>query len=676
MAIPLRIQLIDAFHGEQSGIHSIILPDIFSSGGSKNVYMDKYARVKRILGYEAQGAAVVTDTGGSATRVRSLFPFRQTSGGGAFTRQVLGYFDDGTNEAELWYSEDEGTTYTFIADLTAASVDQIPDFEQFGDELYITNGKIAPRVWDGTTLSIAEDTQLPAPTVASAGTGVHYGSKKYKIAPRLNDGSRKPASEPSAAISVEGESIDVDWTQDMDAAVVGYEIYATTGTGAVYWYVDYVDGAATIAYTDNIADLTILENRSLDEHGDPPPMARLCVSHKQRMWYLGTDDEPQAGYFSDAGTPKSVSAENRMQFQDAQTQGDFITGGVGNFEGMLVVFQERSLWTVSGTGLIVGNQVSWNRTKTNAQTGAVSQRAIVKVPAGSRYIDQTGKVQQTATVTLAYLTPLKDLRLFDGDNDIPFHYPMARLLSQLNYAQRRKVHTLHDTSRAEVVWFIPTGSSAECNVAIAWNYRWGVMYEREWGFASAVEIETATDASVLLAGSGSLTTGGVTFVLWETDLFDGVAYEGVFMTKTLYGWNDAGQPTPSFEKRFRWGDFLFETDQTVTIRVEWLPANAPDNAPATNSATITPGTDTLVTADGDTLVTADGDTLVTSSQSTLRRVHFMQPGDTGQYVHDSGMRIRFVDGVGSAGSWSLEALTMAYQVLPGQKRLQGAALDG
>jgi len=675
MSIPLRIQLIDAFHGEQSGIHSIILPDIFSSGGSKNVYMDKYARVKRILGYSAQGAAVVTDTGGSATRVRTLFPYRKTSGGGAFTRQVLGYFDDGTNEAELWFTDDEGVSYTFIEDLGASSVDQIPDFEQFGDELYVTNGKIAPRVWDGATLELAEEDQLAAPTTASAGTGVLFGSFKHKIVPRKDDGTRKPASEPSASLSLEGDSVDVDWVADVDPDVVGYEIYRTTGTGEIYWYVDYVDGAATITYTDNIDDFTILDNRAIDEHGDPPPMAYLCVVHKQSMWWLRTDEFPQGGYRSDAGSPRSVSSESLMQFQDSQTVGDVITGGVGNFESMLVVFQERSIWTVSGTGLIVGNQVNLNRTKTNAQAGAVSHRSIVKVPAGSRYIDQTGKVQQTATVTLAYLTPLKDLRLFDGDNDIPFHYPMVRLLSRLNYAQRRKVHTLHDTSRSEVIWFIPTGSSTECDTAIAWNYRWGVMYEREWAFASAVEIETSTDASVLLAGSGSLVTGGKTYELWDTNLFDGIAFEGAFMTKTLYGWNDAGQPTPSFEKRWRWGDFLFETDQDVTIRVAWLPANSPDNAPATNSATIVPGTDTLVTADGDTIVTADGDTLVTAAQSTLSRVKFKKPGAKGEYVHGSGIRLRFSDGGGSAGSWSLEALTMAYQVLPGQKRLQGAPLD-
>ena len=51
MAVPLQLLLIDAFLGSQEGIHSIILPNIFSSGGSKNVYIDKFGRVTQIEGY-------------------------------------------------------------------------------------------------------------------------------------------------------------------------------------------------------------------------------------------------------------------------------------------------------------------------------------------------------------------------------------------------------------------------------------------------------------------------------------------------------------------------------------------------------------------------------------------------------------------------------------------------
>mgnify|MGYP007068850362 CR=1 FL=1 len=78
MATPLQVQLFDAFLGEQEGIHSIILPDILSSGGTRNLWIDKFGRAKKILGYAAQNpveqilrnALAVGGTG----RVRSLLP--------------------------------------------------------------------------------------------------------------------------------------------------------------------------------------------------------------------------------------------------------------------------------------------------------------------------------------------------------------------------------------------------------------------------------------------------------------------------------------------------------------------------------------------------------------------------------------------------------------------------
>lgn len=663
MPLPIQTQLFDAFLGTQEGIHSIILPDIFSSGGSKNVWMDRYARVKRILGYSTQTVSpITTDTGGNATRLRGLFPYRKTSGG-SFTRQILAVADDGSDEWELWYSTDDGGTWTFIADLGSTAVGQIPDFEQFGDLALITNGKTAPRVWNGTTLVTAGSTQLGAPTTSSGGTGNLSGSFVWKLCPRKSDGTRKIASISSTALSLEGNAAGLTWTADADTDVVGYEVYRTTGTGRVFYYVDYVDGRTTAAYADNASDYSILENRVLEEHGDAPPTTYLAVAHKQRMWYIRTDAYPQRGYFSDPGDPDSVYAENFIEFQDAETQGDLATGGVGNFEGMLVVFEERSIWTVSGTGQVIGNLIDWTRGRTNAQTGSVSQRAIVRVPAGSRYMDQTGQVQTTATEALAYFSPLQNIRLFDGDNSLIISFPVSQTLATLNYAQRRKVHALHDTSRNEITWMFPDGSNSECSTAVAWNYRWGVWYIREWGFASAVEIETSTEAVVHLAGDASL--GGDVFELWDGNTFDGVAFTAQWQTKTMYGLDDGGKPIPTLMKRWRWLDLLFETDQSVQIDVSWMAGGSPDNADPTRTVTVTPSTTFPSSSDGDAIASSDGDVLAVGEASTSARVGLRSTA--GHFFHDKGIRLRVGD-VASSGSWSLEAFTLAYQILPGAAR--------
>jgi len=534
-----------------------------------------------------------------------------------------------------------------------------------GDILIFTNGKVAPRSYDGTTWATAGSTQLAAPIASAGSSGNKVGTYKFRLVPVRTDGTRKVASVASSPIAVQDKQITLTWTADADVTVGGYEIYSTSGTGEVYYFEDYVDGRLTTSYTANAPGLTILENRVMQEHGDAPPQTYHCEAHKQRMWYFRTDTDPQTGWWSDPGDPDSVYNENQITFADAETIGDEIKGALGDYEGLLVVFEERSIWTVSGTGQVIGNIVDWTRTRTNAQTGTVSIRTVVRIPVGSRYIDQIGKVQVTNVATLAYLTPLLDIRIFDGDNDIIISHPKKELLATLNYEHRHKAFALHDTFRSEVTWLFPTGSCGEPNKAVTWNYRWGVWYERDWAFSHAVEIESTADSSILLAGSNSPVTGGFCYQLWNGNSFDGSPIQATWMTKTLYGVLDQAQPGLAQTKRWRWADFLFEMEQTVTLTVEWMPGNVPDNAVAFGTTSISPALFYLVTASGDGIDSASADDLTVSQASSQTRA--VLKTSTGDYLHDTGIRFRVGDNA-ALGSWSLEAFALAYQILPGLQR--------
>jgi hypothetical protein len=448
--------------------------------------------------------------------------------------------------------------------------------------------------------------------------------------------------------------------------VAGYEIYRTTGTGKIFRYVDYVDGRTTVAYTDNISDDTVIEERVLEEHGDAPPTGvYFCEPHKQRMWYFRTDSFPQQGWWSDPGDADSVYNENQFAFNDQETMGDVITGARGDFEGHLIVFQERSIWTVSGSGLINGGTVDWVRDRTNASTGTVHHRTVARVTAGARYVDQLGKVQVSPTVTLAYLTPLGDIRLFDGVSDVIISHPKKETMATLNYAHRAKSFCIEDHVRNEVSWVFPAGSNTEPSIAVTWNYRWGVWYEREWAFACGREIESSSTAHVLLAGSNSTTTGGYCYQLWSTNAFDGTPFTAQWMTKTLYGVNDKKQPALSQLKRWRWADFLFETDNNVTLTIEWVAGNTPDTSAAIGSTTIQPGAFSILTSDGDTLITASGDTILVA-QSSSQQMALLKDAQ-GNHLHDKGIRLRIYDNADD-GSWSLEGFTLGYQIIPGLGR--------
>jgi hypothetical protein len=666
MANPLQTQLFDAFLGTQEGIHSIILPDIFSSGGSQNVYIDKFGRVAQIPGYtRVNSSAHLTSGGASAAMVRALIPYRGT-GGGSVTRKLIFALDDQTNEFELWSSTDNGATGTFLVDLGSTYVGVVPDAAQFGDDLYITVAKGLPRVYDGTTLAAVGLTQSPTITATEASaSGNLVGNYTYKLVSTVG-GARQAGSASSTSVLLSNKQMGLSWTADANGAVDGYEIYRTTGTGTTFYYLTSIDGRATVAYTDNVSDLTILENRVLEEHGDNPPHARFCEPHKQRMWWLGTDALPTRGYWSDPGQPESVYGYSYLDFSDSETVGDEITGGLGNYEGLLVVFTEKALWTVSGTGATIGDIVDWTKTRTNASTGSVSSRSAVRVPAGSKYTDQTGQVQTTSVSSIAYFTPLGDIRLFDGDNDLIVSHPVRDTLATFNFAQRKKIWALNDSANNQLIWFIPTGASGEPDTAISWNYRYGVWYIwPDSPFAHGVELDTSSDAATLLVGEALTSKGAFIYAFLDGNSFDGSNIEATWMTKTLYGVNEQGQPAMSNRKRWRWLDLLFRVNQDVDLSVQWLSGAATNNASALGELVISPEAEQLFTSEGSAILTSDGSAIFLAKQSAQAKAILQTPA--GDYLHDEGIRLR-VGANSTNGTWALEAMQLAYQIMPGFKR--------
>lgn len=665
MAVPIQVQLFDAFLGSQEGIHSVILPDIFSSGGSKNVYIDKYARVAQIGGYTKQGSVFTTNTGNSAAMMRGLIPYRGTVGGST-TRKLLVVIDDQVNEWEVWVSSDNGATGTFLVDAGSGSVGMIPDGAQFGDDLYVANGKIQPRRYDGTSLTTTGLTQSPTVTaVDSTLSGNVTGNVQYKLVSTIG-GVRQNGSPPSTSLIVVSKQASLSWTADPNTNVDGYEIYRTTGTGVLYYYLTTISGRLTAAYTDNTSDYTIIENRLLEEHGDPPPVAYYCEPHKQRMWWLRTDAHPTRAYWSDAGTPQSVYAENYLEFSDSETVGDICTGALGNYEGLLIVFTEKTLWSVSGTGAVIGDIVDWTKTRTNTGTGSVSHRSAVRIPAGSKFSDAIGQIQTTSVASVAYFTPLGDIRLFDGDNDLIVSHPLRDTVRSFTYNQRHKIHAVIDSQNDQAIWFLPTGGSTEPNLAVSWNFKYGVwsMWET-LPFGCSVNTDSSSEASIMLAGEALTTKGAYVYEFLSGASFDGSAIEAHWMTKTLYGVNDQAQPALSHTKRFRWLDVVFRIDQDTSIMVEWLPGNATDNATGISFALISPAASYLTTIGGSTILTADDAMIIVAAASAQDKA--LLHGPTGQYLHDTGIRLRMGTN-GTQGGWALEAMQLAFQLLPGMKR--------
>jgi len=645
--LPIVVRTFRALFGDDESKGALLLADLYSPGGSQNVYLDKLGRIRGIDGYTKQNTtARTTDTGASTAIFRSLFPYRKTSGG-SFTRQVIGVLDDQVNEYEIWTSTDEGVAWTFRADLGTGLANKIPDFAQFGDTLIIAIPTAAPRSWDGTTLTTAGATQLVAPTTSlPAGAGVLAGAFQYRIIPMLTAGTRKPGSVASAVRVATLKKIKVDWTADSDTDVVGYEIYRTSGTGKIFYFVTYSNGRTTVTYTDNTPDLDVVNERILEEHGDAPPSgAYFCEAHAQRMWYGRTDADPQRVYHSDPGDPDSVYVgSNYFTLADGETMGDVLTGHTGNFRGMLVCWQERSVWAIAGTGQIAGLFQDWTRRKTACQIGAVSHRTVARIPVGAKYTTESGQVIETTAPTLAYFTALGDIRLFDGDADAIISTPKKDLLGTVNYEHRAKIQCVLDLARSLVVWYFPAGSATEPDTAVVWDYQHATWHE--WltqPFASVVALESATIAQTLLASDARIATGGFVYKLWSGNSFDGAAIDIRVMTVPLFPTDEQG------------------VDLTRRLRARWLlPLFAKDASPTTVVIGIFP----YDAADSDT---AALERTVTGSSRQRTALVYTSGTKIGRTFQSYGCRLRLESNV-TSGAWILEGLTFAHQILPGQRR--------
>ncbi len=683
MAYPIQTQVFSVFLGTQEGIHSVALPSIYSSSGSRNLWIDKLGRAKKIDGYSKQNSsAVTTNTGSAATRLRALRAYRQT--GSSFTRQLLGVFEAAANEYELWYSTNDGASWTFIVDLGSGSIGSIPDFAQVDNNLFFANGVVAPRVWNGSSLATA-GASGKSPTITAAvntATGQLNGSYTWKMVSVDAAEVRSAGSVTSNVIQLQDEQADLSWTADSDTDITGYELYRTTGTGTNYYFVTFIDGRTTTSYTDNASDLDILENRLIAEHGDAPPTGSyFCEPHKQRLWWGRTDTNPRRVFWSDPGKPDQVGVNNYLDFTDQTSVGDVVTGIVGDFEGALVVFCERSIWTVTGTGQIVSDLMDWTRTKSNAVVGTSSNRSIIRVPAGAIYTDASGNQVSTSRVMLSYFTPLGDIRLFDGNNDIVISTPVKETLKTMLYAQRDKTHAVHDIENGHVVWFwsgpTESGDQAEPSQAVVWNYRWGVWYIwPDMPMSASTTVETSSDTQIILTGEAQTAKGGFCYEFFDGDSFDGSNIPARWITKVIYGtdnsWNvREPQQTMAYVKRFRWLDLVAEADSDVTLTVEWMTGSASDESVARGGASkaLEPLGLQLITSDGNGIDTDDASNITIPFDSVQTIINM--EGTNGDFIQAVGCRIRISDD-SQNGSWSLEGMTLGYQLLPGAtRRLQG-----
>ena len=123
----------------------------------------------------------------------------------------------------------------------------------------------------------------------------------------------------------------------------------------------------------------------------------------------------------------------------------------------------------------------------------------------------------------------------------------------------------------------------------------------------------------------------------------------------------------AFLKRWRWLDLIAEADTDVPLTVEWMSGNSSDDAVSDGAAgrSLAPVGLQLITDDGNGIETASNSDIVVPYDSVQKIINL--EGSNGNYTEDVGFRVRVSDDAAN-GSWSLEGMTIGYQVLPGATR--------
>lgn len=650
MGTPVRKLPIHAFLGEQESHEALTLPQVHGTGGSFNVWFDRFGRVTPILGYTRQSLSPFV-VGGVSTILRGLYRYAIFQSPFPLTDVVLGFFDSVTGKGTVnghyvfCRSGSRGADWETMLDFGTFAVGSQPDFAQLGTDVIL-----APPAYDGATFSqqrfngtLIVPIQAPrmgVPFLSGGGAGIMKGTFTVRIVPVHSDNSRGIGSPLSNQVQLNNDALAINWNVDTHPLTVGYEVYCSTGSGKVLFFVGQT---TALSMTIDLADADIREGRACEEHGDFPFVAAFVEAHGQRMWYGGIDlnlvtggePYPRRWYFSDPGRPESCYGFNFIDASDAENLGGVTTGSTGNFMGAIVHWFEDSVWTTSGTGRWIGDVIDYRTKRSNAKVGCLTHRAVARIPAGARYTDANGQFVSTSQVTLAYLTPSKDIRLFDGDGDTIVSFGMAKQLGRLGPYAGVRAFVLEDTDRGEYTWCFPSETATENDLAVTWNIRYGVWYARPiWQLACAlpmIQLQVSVIANndlrpnMILAGSSVLNTGGVCYRLWNGYLADGGAFNWQWFSKTLYGLARSGEAESASElmaymKRFRWTQLLFKREEpvvgTVPVDVAWLRGDAADEDDHIGTVT------------------------VQVPETCQRRVQHLLVDGSGEFLHDQGMRLR------------------------------------
>ncbi|MEM7828031.1 MAG: hypothetical protein QW561_01680, partial [Candidatus Aenigmatarchaeota archaeon] len=212
-----------------------------------------------------------------AGRVIGLYRYIKSTG----VSYLIAETDD-TVTRRIYYSTNNGSTFTLLTTRTTGYVSAFVDYE---DWLYFTDLNDEAKRWNGTSLTkwgISAPGTAPTLTVGEAGNLT--GTYKYKVTFLNAEGTESGSSPASAEITVSGQKINLsNIPTSPDGQVAKRRIYRFGGTLTDYYLVATINDNTTTTYTDNLPDTDV--GALLDPYDRyPAPNAKTLDVHYNRIF--------------------------------------------------------------------------------------------------------------------------------------------------------------------------------------------------------------------------------------------------------------------------------------------------------------------------------------------------------------------------------------------------------
>lgn len=440
----------------------ILLPDVFSPSGSKNVYHDDRARLAGLPGLEKINAG---NEIGSSDAGEAVFDFTYESGG-SIVRRLLAIFGSDLHYTEIPSPGAGADAPTSVGQVAANTDDPYPSIDSIYDTAYIASGGSNQiRTYDGSSLANAGGSQPTTGSLADGGSaGEHKGVYRLRYRYILADGTLGTPSAASDPLILEERDITATVTNG-PGGTLGKMLYLTVGDNETYYYyVGVIDDNTTTTLSIDLTDIQIQQGEEIEESGDAPPTGcRGVTAAKGALWVYNKDGDRAKAWRSGRGKPESFSVLHAVDF--ATRRGDELMYLLSDFERRgetdrsveVVAFTRHGVVNLFGTAFNPEDSDPYVKAPTKAPTGTLSGRSVVVLPFQSDNV-------------AGYIGSDKKIYVFEGTTAVPVSEPVQATLDDINMEYAHFSWGVRVPPPIDaVVWFFPTGSTTRADTAVVWQ---------------------------------------------------------------------------------------------------------------------------------------------------------------------------------------------------------------